>query len=331
MKTQDLAAVTQWITAAAVQSAADLPSEVMTRLGIGRRSALTLLRKLAAAQWLVHEGTPRKGLWKPGALRQVVQRYPLDGLQEDLPWARDFAPFFALPADVARIAQHAFTELLNNAIDHSGGTQVTVSMRQTALHLQLLVSDDGCGVFQRIASAFDINEPTLAMLELSKGKLTSQPDRHTGRGQRVDSSPVADVWGDKPVAGESRDERRRVPAVEHRYRFSRLHERVRTGGHPQPLGTRNGTAEQPVRRGLRGDPRCFRCGSHRPRCRQGDDPADGRAVATPVVPPVRDHRRCVPSGAFAVQDGVLGGHTELALRVLHDSGDVFFGLGVPGW
>jgi signal transduction histidine kinase len=45
------------------------------------------------------------------------------------------------------MAQHAFTELLNNAIDHSGGTQVTVSMRQTPLHLQLLVSDDGCGLF----------------------------------------------------------------------------------------------------------------------------------------------------------------------------------------
>ncbi len=192
-KTQDLAAVTQWITAAAVQHGGELPTEVMKRLGIGRRSALTLLRKLVAAQWLVHDGTLRKGLWKPGALRQVVQRYPLDGLQEDLPWARDFAPYFALPTEVFRIAQHAFTELLNNAIDHSGGTQVTVSMRQTAMHLQLLVSDDGCGVFQRIASAFDIAEPSLAMLELSKGKLTSQPERHTGRGLFF-TSRLADVF-----------------------------------------------------------------------------------------------------------------------------------------
>ena len=192
MKSRDLAAVTQWITAAAVQSGADLPTEVMKRLNIGRRAALKLLRRLAATQWLTLDGTIRKGCWKPGALRQVVQRYALDGLQEDLPWARDFAPYFALPPEVARIAQHAFTELLNNAIDHSGGTQVTVSMRQTALHLQLLVSDDGCGVFQRIASAFDITDPSLAMLELSKGKLTSQPDRHSGRGLFF-TSRLADV------------------------------------------------------------------------------------------------------------------------------------------
>ena len=193
MKTRDLAAITQWITAAATDAGADLPLAVMKRLSIGRRAALTLLRKLVAAQWLVHEGSVRKGLWKPGALRQVVKRYALDGLQEDLPWARDFAPYFTLPPEVQRMAQHAFTELLNNAIDHSGGTQVTVSMRQTAMHLQLLVSDDGCGLFQRIETAFDIADPGLAMLELSKGKLTTQPQCHTGRGLFF-TSRMADIF-----------------------------------------------------------------------------------------------------------------------------------------
>ena len=182
MKTRDLARLTDWITAAAHAQAAELPAQVMQRLGVSRRSALALLRRLVAAQWLVREGKGRQARWRPGALRQVVQRYALPGLQEDLPWARDFAPHFELPAGVARMAQHAFTELLNNAIDHSGGTQVTVSMRQTALHLQLLVSDDGCGIFQRIEQAFDIADPGLAMLELSKGKLTSDPARHRGRG-----------------------------------------------------------------------------------------------------------------------------------------------------
>jgi hypothetical protein len=91
------------------------------------------------------------------------------------------------------MAQHAFTELLNNAIDHSGGTQVTVSMRQTAMHVQLLVSDDGCGLFQRIGESFDIDDPELAMFELAKGKLTSEPERHTGRGLFF-TARLADVF-----------------------------------------------------------------------------------------------------------------------------------------
>jgi anti-sigma regulatory factor (Ser/Thr protein kinase) len=182
MPRTDLNAATQWITAAAAHHGERLPAVVMEHLNISRRSAGALLNRLVGAHWLVREGTPRKARYRPGVLKQVVQRYALAGLQEDLPWRRDFAPFFDLKPQVLRLAQHAFSELLNNAIDHSGGTSVTVSMRQTALHLQLLVSDDGCGIFERLQRDFDIADPTLAMLELSKGKLTSAPERHRGHG-----------------------------------------------------------------------------------------------------------------------------------------------------
>lgn len=55
-------------------------------------------------------------------------------------------------------------------------------MRQTPTHLHLLIKDDRCGVFDRIQDAFHIASPQLALLELSKGKLTTQPEFHTGRG-----------------------------------------------------------------------------------------------------------------------------------------------------
>ncbi len=182
MARHDMQAITQWITTAARVHGERLPEHVMSRLGVSRRSALALLNRLVAAQWLVRDGKRRRAAFRPGTLKQVVQRYTLAGLQEDLPWQRDFAPCFELAPNVARMAQHAFTELLNNAVDHSGGSQVTVSVRQTALHLQLLVSDDGIGIFSRIQQNFDIADPTLAMLELSKGKLTSAPERHSGHG-----------------------------------------------------------------------------------------------------------------------------------------------------
>jgi anti-sigma regulatory factor (Ser/Thr protein kinase) len=189
----DIAPITQWITTAAVQHGDALPAHLMQRLQISRRKAGLLLKKLVALQWLTSNGTPRKPLHRPGPLRQVVKRYALDGLQEDLPWRLDFAPCFELPAEVARMAQHAFTELLNNAIDHSGGSTVTVSMRQTPLQLQLLVSDDGCGLFERIAQTFAVQDARLAMLELSKGKLTSAPDHHSGHGLFF-TSRLADVF-----------------------------------------------------------------------------------------------------------------------------------------
>jgi anti-sigma regulatory factor (Ser/Thr protein kinase) len=189
----DLNALTLRITAAAVHHPHDLVKHVAESSGVSRCTALKAVKRLTQLGWLRSEGTPRRPHFSPGLLRQVVKRYALAGLQEDLPWSRDYAPFFALPTQVQRMTQHAFGELLNNAIDHSGGTSVTVSLRQTPSHVQLLVSDDGCGVFDQLSRSFALNDPALAMLELSKGKLTSQPTRHAGRGLFF-TSRLADVF-----------------------------------------------------------------------------------------------------------------------------------------
>jgi anti-sigma regulatory factor (Ser/Thr protein kinase) len=180
--TAPLAALAAWITPVALAHPHDLPAEVAARTGCSPRRARALLKQLESLGWLQREGSLRQARWRPGALRQVVRRYELAGLEEDAPWRQDFAPCFELAPHVARLAQHVFMELVNNAIDHSGGRSVTVSMRQTALHLQLLVSDDGVGLFERVGQAHEIRDPALAMFELAKGRLTSQPARHAGRG-----------------------------------------------------------------------------------------------------------------------------------------------------
>lgn len=185
--------LTLWITAAAREHSLDLAEHVEERTGASHRAVMAALRRLVDAHWLVRSGSSRRPVYGPGTLRQVARSYTLHGLQEDIPWQRDFAPNFELPRHVARMIQHGFTELVNNAVDHSGGTSVTVSLRQTPSHVQLLVSDDGCGVFDRICAAFDIADAQHAMLELSKGRLTSQPEMHTGRGLFF-SAQLADVF-----------------------------------------------------------------------------------------------------------------------------------------
>jgi anti-sigma regulatory factor (Ser/Thr protein kinase) len=137
---------------------------------------------LVAARWLDRIGGARRPAYRPGPLRQLIQVLPLQGLDEDLPWKREVAPLLDLPPHVALLVEHAYTELLNNAVDHSGGRQATISVRQTPTHVQLLVADDGCGIFDRIARSFAIDDPATAMLELAKGKLSTWPARHSGRG-----------------------------------------------------------------------------------------------------------------------------------------------------
>lgn len=193
MPTAHLAQATPWITAAATQHGADLLPVVMQRLQLTRRRAQAVLQQLVQAQWLERSGSARKPVYRAGTMRQAVKTYPLAGLDEDHAWRRDFLPLFELAPNVAELLHYAFTELVNNAVDHSGGSAVTISLRQTALHLQLLVSDDGCGLFDRVGRELAIDEPGVAMFELAKGKLTTQPERHRGHGLFF-TARMADVF-----------------------------------------------------------------------------------------------------------------------------------------
>lgn len=177
-----LSVATTWITEAALRCPLGLRQDVAQRLSVSPATAGRLLKQLEALHWLQRDGPLRRPVHRPGAMRQVVRRYALAGLREDTPWVRDFLPCFSLPGHITQMAQHAFTELLNNAIEHSGGSSVTVSMRQTPLQLQLLVSDNGRGIFDAIGQTYQISDPDLAMLELAKGKLSTRPDGHNGRG-----------------------------------------------------------------------------------------------------------------------------------------------------
>jgi anti-sigma regulatory factor (Ser/Thr protein kinase) len=170
------------ITAKAVANPTHLCAELAAQFGVSRSTMGKWLRALVDEGWITRQGSRSHPVYKPSVLRQVNRGYVLAGLDGQTPWERDFAPCFDLAPNVARLAHHAFTELLNNAVDHSGGTRVSISMRQNPTHLHLLIKDDGCGVFDRIQDAFHIASPQLALLELSKGKLTTQPEFHTGRG-----------------------------------------------------------------------------------------------------------------------------------------------------
>jgi anti-sigma regulatory factor (Ser/Thr protein kinase) len=110
--------------------------------------------------------------------------FPLDGsVTESDIWERDVLPILvALPKNVLGIWGHAFTEMVNNAIDHSRGTTLSVYLEYTAAHTSIVVRDDGIGIFRKIQGDLDLADERLALYELSKGKLTTDPSRHSGEG-----------------------------------------------------------------------------------------------------------------------------------------------------
>ena len=57
--------------------------------------------------------------------------------------------------------------------------QVSVSVRRTPLHVKMVVSDDGVGIFKKISEALQLDDERHAMLELTKGKFTTDPAAHS--------------------------------------------------------------------------------------------------------------------------------------------------------
>lgn len=170
------------LVAAVAAHPRDLTSFVASQLGISRQTTAARARALVEAGFLARSGTTRP-TYVQGPIRFGEFAYALEGLAEDRVWSRDVAPLLSnLPANVIDIAHYGLTEMVNNAIDHSEGKKLSVTVLSKDGHTTLWVADDGIGIFRKIASALDLADDRLALLELSKGKFTTDPSRHTGEG-----------------------------------------------------------------------------------------------------------------------------------------------------
>lgn len=102
---------------------------------------------------------------------------------EDSIWRNDIEPKLGrLPDNVRDIWHYGFTEMMNNAIDHSEGKQISITLTKTAMSTEVVLFDNGVGIFRKIQNALSLEDERHAVLELSKGKLTTDPARHTGEG-----------------------------------------------------------------------------------------------------------------------------------------------------
>jgi anti-sigma regulatory factor (Ser/Thr protein kinase) len=163
---------------------ADIARLVSEKFDISRQAANVHLSHLVAEGALVSAGNTRK---REYSLRQTDiwrRKYSLDGTAaEDVIWREDIGPALGPPPkNVLGIWQHGFTEMFNNAIDHSEGTSVIVALTRSAADTEMVIADDGVGIFRKIQRNLNLLDERHALLELSKGKLTTDPTRHSGEG-----------------------------------------------------------------------------------------------------------------------------------------------------
>lgn len=152
--------------------------------GLSRTSTNRYLKSLEEEGLIIAEGKTSARRYELKRLAEYSATIPLSpDVQEDRVWMEHFQPYFeTLPDNIQRICHYGFTEIFNNAIDHSESSEAEIHFLRDYLHIHMIVVDRGVGIFNKIKQAFQLPDTRSALLELSKGKLTSDKTRHSGEG-----------------------------------------------------------------------------------------------------------------------------------------------------
>lgn len=150
------------------------------------RNAVTSrhLREMVDSGTLRAEGRTRARRYQLKPIAELSKSYPLsESFREHVPWSQDFGPLLKdVPSNVLEICHYGCTEMLNNAKDHSASESVQVDLRYTADAVDLRIVDEGVGIFRKIAEQMGLLSEQEAILELAKGKFTTDPAHHSGEG-----------------------------------------------------------------------------------------------------------------------------------------------------
>ncbi|MDR1088475.1 MAG: DUF4325 domain-containing protein [Coriobacteriales bacterium] len=169
-------------------------SDVMDAMGdfqVSRQSVSNTLADLVASGQLLRNGTRRYTYYAlPTKSNALVHKETRKLLNNDT--LSDYETFNELlttsellrklPENVIGILQYSFSEMMNNAIEHSESKSIKVELFKDAGNMIFTIRDYGVGVFNSIKNTFGLDSDLDAIQELLKGKTTTAPKAHSGEG-----------------------------------------------------------------------------------------------------------------------------------------------------
>jgi anti-sigma regulatory factor (Ser/Thr protein kinase) len=84
--------------------------------------------------------------------------------------------------NVRKILEYAFTEMLNNAIEHSRSGKIDLVVERRENGINFKIRDWGIGIFRNIRETRKLSSDMDAIQDLLKGKETTAPHAHSGEG-----------------------------------------------------------------------------------------------------------------------------------------------------
>ncbi len=179
--------ILQFIKMNKIAKAIDLAAE----FGVSRQYIGRVLKGMATAGEVIKIGSTRSARYTLAQFEdsigvdKVSRRLRNDNLKEHEISDQlliNFPAYKLAPENVQSIINYAFSEMLNNAIDHSKSENIEVEIIDNGKSINFIVNDFGIGVFRNIMAKRHLKNEYEAMQDLLKGKTTTAPRAHSGEG-----------------------------------------------------------------------------------------------------------------------------------------------------
>lgn len=168
--------------------------DIVSLFGVSRPWASTLINKLVKDGELIKIGKASKTFYiLPQNLDKISKtsgssiemKVENKGLEEHKVLSElenSFPALSRLKDNVRSIFTYAFSEMLNNAIEHSESKNIKITVAMKEGMITFSIEDQGIGAFRNVKNKRGLNSELEAMQDLMKGKTTTQPQSHSGEG-----------------------------------------------------------------------------------------------------------------------------------------------------
>lgn len=168
--------------------------ELVNEFGFSRQYINIQLKKLIDLKEIIKIGATNHSFYVHTSNIQKIKEftdevyehtYTSKGLEEHtvLTTIEQGFPFINfLPENIKSIFDFSFSEMLNNAIEHSETKLIHITITKNYDTLSFVISDAGIGVFRSIQTKKHLGGELEAIQELLKGKTTTMPRSHSGEG-----------------------------------------------------------------------------------------------------------------------------------------------------
>ena len=176
--------VREYILNNLTQHQKDIVKTVIRKFGLSRQAVLRHMYVLIQGGKVTAYGKTKDRYYELNPIVSKTVSFTITpNLEEDKIGREHLFPYLSgFSSNIKEICEYGFMEIINNVVSHSEGDQCTLKFKITDKNIHIYVHDNGVGIFRKIKEYFDLENLHHAILELSKGRLTTNLKTHIGDG-----------------------------------------------------------------------------------------------------------------------------------------------------